>query len=85
MAFFNRQAFGRGCQWQVLQILKYSILFQKNAYLKGFNAILIGRNARQVFNKKQYKGIALKCQKQYNIIGKKFGFTFDTRIRKNPI
>ena len=25
---------------------------------------------RQVFNKKQYKGIALKCQKQYNIIGK---------------
>ena len=35
--------------------------------------------------KKQYKGIALKCQKQYNIIEKKFGFTFDTRIRKNPI
>ena len=34
MAFFNRQAFGRSCQWQVLQILKYSILFQENAYLK---------------------------------------------------
>ena len=31
---------------------------------------------RQVFNKKQCKGIALKCQKQYNMIGKKFGFTF---------
>ena len=25
---------------------------------------------RQVFNKKQCKGIALKCQKQYNMIGK---------------
>lgn len=37
---------------------------------------------RQVFNKKQCKGIALKCQKQYNIIGKNLVLLFDAIIRK---
>ena len=40
---------------------------------------------RQVFNKKQYKGIALKCQKQYNIIGKNLVLLFNTEKAKNPI
>ena len=40
---------------------------------------------RQVFNKKQYKGIALKCQKQYNIIGKNLVLLFNMEKRKNPI
>ena len=40
---------------------------------------------RQVFNKKQCKGIALKCQKQYNIIGKNLVLLFNTEKAKNPI
>mgnify|MGYP007116461698 CR=1 FL=1 len=38
---------------------------------------------RQVFNKKQYKGIALKCQKQYNIIGKNLVLLFNTEKLMN--
>ncbi len=39
---------------------------------------------RQVFNKKQYKGIALKRQKQYNIIGKNLVLLFNTESGKKP-
>lgn len=40
---------------------------------------------RQVFNKKQCKGIALKCQKQYNIIGKNLVLLFNMEKTENPI
>ena len=39
---------------------------------------------RQVFNKKQCKGIALKCQKQYNIIGKNLVLLFNTEKAEKP-
>ena len=39
---------------------------------------------RQVFNKKQCKGIALKDQKQYNIIGKNLVLLFNTEKAKKP-
>ena len=39
---------------------------------------------RQVFNKKQCKGIALKCQKQYNIIGKNLVLLFNMEKTEKP-
>ena len=39
---------------------------------------------RQVFNKKQYKGIALKCQKQYNMIGKNLVLLFNMEKTEKP-
>ena len=35
--------------------------------------------------KKQCKGIALKCQKQYNMIGKNLVLLFNMEKQKNPI
>lgn len=39
---------------------------------------------RQVFNKKQCKGIALKCQKQYNIIGRNLVLLFNMEKTEKP-
>lgn len=39
---------------------------------------------RQVFNKKQCKGIALKCQKQYNMIGKNLVLLFNMEKTEKP-
>ena len=48
---------------------KRSCVYRRSTGTHGFFIYRI-YTTRQVFNKKQYKGIALKCQKQYNIIGK---------------
>lgn len=39
---------------------------------------------RQVFNKKQCKGIALKYQKQYNMIGKNLVLLFNMEKTEKP-